>query len=139
MKRLFAFVSGVIFLAHPAGAQDVPAATPVSSKGDAKKGKRLFVHCKFCHNLAGAKRSHLGPSLDGLFGRKVASDEGYNRYSAALADAGFIWTEVKLNSWLEQPETFHPGGKLSVAGPRNEQNRKDLIAYLRQAPVAEAE
>lgn len=120
----------------PAGAQDDPAATPISSGGDATKGQRLFARCKACHNLTSAARSRMGPNLDGLFGREAGAYEGY-RYSKALAEADFIWTEDKLDQWLAQPKTFMPGNKMAFAGLRKEQDRKDLMAYLRQATVAE--
>lgn len=120
----------------PASAQDDPSATPISSGGDAAKGKRIFARCKACHNLTAAPRSRMGPNLDGLFGRHVGAYEGY-KYSKALGEADFVWTEEKLDHWLTQPKTFVPGNKMAFAGLRKEQDRKDLLAYLRQATVAE--
>lgn len=113
-----------------------PADTSLSAAGDATKGKRLFNRCRSCHNLTAAKRTRVGPNLDGLFGRTAGKDEGY-RYSKALAEADFVWTEKALNDWLAQPRTFLPGNKMAFAGLRKEQDRKDLMAYLRTATVAE--
>lgn len=112
------------------------ADTSISSGGDAVKGKRLFNRCRACHNLTATARTRIGPNLDSLFGRQAGSAEGF-KYSKALADADFIWTEKNLNEWLAQPRTFLPGNKMAFAGLRKEQDRKDLMAYLREATVAE--
>lgn len=113
-----------------------PTDTTLSAAGDATKGKRLFNRCRACHNLTDAARTRVGPNLDGLFGRPAGKDEGY-RYSKALAEADFVWTEKELNDWLAQPRTYLPGNKMAFAGLRKEQDRKDLMAYLRTATVAE--
>jgi len=116
--------------------EDDAAATPLSSEGDAAKGKRIFNRCKACHNLTAAKRPRLGPNLDGIFGRKAGSSETFTRYSAALKEAGFSWTEEKLSEWLLAPRSFLPGNKMAFAGLKKEQDRKDLMAYLRTATVS---
>jgi cytochrome c len=76
--------------------------------------------------------------LNGLFGREAGKEDGY-KYSRALAEAGFIWTEEKLEQWLAKPNAFLPGNKMAFAGIREDQDRKDLIAYLRRATVASNE
>jgi len=117
---------------------DDPANTAISLQGDAEKGQRVFNRCKACHNLTDANRTRLGPNLNGLFGREAGKEDGY-RYSRALAEAGFIWTEEKLEQWLAKPNAFLPGNKMAFAGIREDQDRKDLIAYLRRATVASNE
>ena len=111
-----------------------PADTTISSQGDAEKGKRLFNRCKACHNLTATARRRIGPNLDSLFGREAGSREGF-KYSKALMDADFTWTEKNLDDWLAQPRSFLPGDKMAFAGLRKEQDRKDLMAYLRVATV----
>lgn len=119
----------------PTAADDNPASTAISVHGDAEKGKRIFNRCKACHNLTAAERSRMGPNLDGLFGRQAGSKDDY-KYSKALAEADFVWTEEKLDAWLGSPKTFLPGNKMAFAGLRKEQDRMDLMAYLRTATVA---
>ena len=116
-------------------ADDDPTSTALSSQGDAEKGKRIFNRCKACHNLTAAERSRMGPNLDNLFGREAGSKDDYN-YSKALAEAEFVWTEEKLDAWLSAPKTFLPGNKMAFAGLRKEEDRKDLMAYLRTATVS---
>lgn len=113
-----------------------PADTSISDGGDAVKGKRLFNRCRACHNLTAAARTRIGPNLDNLFGRPAGKAEGY-KYSKALAEVDFVWTEAELNEWLVAPRTYLPGNKMAFAGLRKEQDRKDLMAYLREATVAE--
>ena len=111
-----------------------PSDTTISAQGDAEKGKRLFNRCKACHNLTATARRRIGPNLDNLFGRQAGAQDGF-KYSKALMEADFIWTEKNLDEWLAQPRSFLPGNKMAFAGLRKEQDRKDLMAYLRVATV----
>ncbi|WP_262696405.1 c-type cytochrome [Kordiimonas aquimaris] len=113
-----------------------PDDTSISAEGDAVKGKRLFNRCRACHNLTATARTRIGPNLDSIFGRQAGSAEGFTRYSQVLKEADFIWTEQNLNEWLVQPRSFLPGNKMAFAGLKKEQDRKDLMAYLREATVA---
>lgn len=126
-----------LLTALPAANAD-PADTTISAQGDATKGQRLFNRCKACHNLTATARRRIGPNLDSLFGRQAGSRDGF-KYSKALQEADFVWTEQNLNDWLAQPRTFLPGNKMAFAGLRKEQDRKDLMAYLREATVEAAE
>lgn len=122
-----------VFTSLPASSFDANDTT-LSSAGDAVKGKRLFNRCRACHNLTATARTRIGPNLDSLFGRKAGAAEGF-KYSKALQEADFDWSEKALDSWLAQPRKFLPGNKMAFAGLRKEQDRKDLMAYLRVATV----
>ncbi len=123
-------VSGI----PPLSAADTSTLT--NSAGDITLGKRIFNRCKACHNLTQAKRTRLGPNLNNLFSRTAGTASGY-KYSRALREAGFSWTEAKLDEWLTKPSAFLPGNKMQFAGLRKAKDRKDLIAYLRQATIQE--
>ena len=43
-----------------------------------------------------------------------------------------FWDEAKLDKYLEDPRAFMPGNKMAFVGVKDEQDRKDLIAYLKQ-------
>ncbi len=103
----------------------------LSSAGDAVKGKRVFMRCQACHTLV-AGQHRMGPSIANLFGQKAGSAAGFPRYSSALKEADFLWTEAALDEWLASPKAFLPGNKMPFAGLRNPQDRKDLLAYLRE-------
>lgn len=134
---LIALTATPLMTAIPAANAD-PADTSISAQGDATKGLRLFNRCKACHNLTATARRRIGPNLDNLFGRQAGAVDGF-KYSKALQEADFVWTEQNLNDWLAQPRTFLPGNKMAFAGLRKEQDRKDLMAYLREATVEAAE
>ena len=110
------------------------ANTLLSAAGNAEKGQRVFNRCRACHILTNAKRTRLGPNLDNIFGRMAGSAENF-KYSKALLEADFVWSEEQLNEWLTKPVAFLPGNKMQFAGVRDAQDRKDLIAYLRRATV----
>lgn len=133
---MFLAVFAVSAAAPATWGQEGAADTSLSVEGDEEKGKRVFNRCKACHNLTVASRTRLGPNLNDLFGRPAGKEEGY-KYSRALTEADFVWTEQNLANWLEKPNAFLPGNKMAFAGVRKEQERKDLIAYLRRATVAE--
>lgn len=108
----------------------------LSAAGDAVKGKRVYMRCQACHTLT-AGQHRLGPSLANLFGQKAGSIAGFTRYSNALKEADFVWTEAALDEWLASPKAFLPGNKMPFAGLSNAQDRKDLLAYLREVLAAQ--
>ncbi len=112
-----------------------PADTSLSQNGNPDAGRRVFNRCKACHNLTAAERTRLGPNLGLLFGRKAGSVETY-KYSRALLEADFVWSERNLDDWLTKPNAFLPGNKMQFAGVPKEQDRNDLIAYLRKATIS---
>ncbi|RME63937.1 MAG: cytochrome c family protein [Alphaproteobacteria bacterium] len=138
---LLCALAGVLALAPAASGADAQdgVADPyaLSAAGDPDKGRLLFNRCRACHTLsADAPPRPTGPHLDRIFGRAVAADASFTRYSAALKQADFSWTEQRLDEWLANPRSFLPGNKMNFAGIRDAQDRKDLIAYLRQATAA---
>ncbi len=104
----------------------------VASAQDVEKGKKVFnISCKACHD-AGEGGGKVGPSLKGVVGSKAGHHvEGY-KYSKALQDSGLTWDEANLDKWLSDwPRKMVPGTIMNFPGVKNEQKRKDLIAYLK--------
>lgn len=92
-------------------------------------GARTWKLCQSCHLTAEGAGHLVGPNLHGVFGRPVASAEGF-AYSPALQAETFIWTPEQLDHWLENPRTFVPGNRMSFSGVRREADRLGVIAYL---------
>jgi cytochrome c len=87
-------------------------------------GETLFKkNCAVCHTLEAGKNK-IGPSLEGVVGRKAGSVPGF-AYSAANKNSGDTWDQPTL-------DTFMPGTKMVFAGLKNSKDRKALIEYLKQ-------
>ncbi|MBM3538361.1 MAG: cytochrome c family protein [Alphaproteobacteria bacterium] len=108
----------------------VATALPATA-ADIARGAELYRKCVSCHTLEANGRNRAGPRLHGLFGR-VAGSVGDYRYSDALKGSGIIWTEQTLDAYLKDSEAFVPGTKM-YGGLSLDQDREDLIAYLRAA------
>ncbi len=97
-----------------------------------ERGKLLFNRCRACHTLDEDAKPRLGPHLVGLFDRRAGELNGF-KFSKALKDAGFRWTEDRLDAWLKSPNSYLPGNRMSFAGIPSAQDRAQLIAYLKSA------
>ncbi len=96
---------------------------------DMANGKAKFALCQSCHTIAPGGANMTGPNLHGVFGKKAAANSDF-KYSDALKNAGFTWDGEHLSEWLEKPQTYLPGTKMSFAGLKDVKDRTDLIAYL---------
>jgi cytochrome c len=108
-----------------------------ASAQDAAAGEKVFAVCKACHQVGDNAKNAVGPVLNGLFGRKAGSVDGYS-YSEANKKSGITWDEATFSEYIKDPKAKVPGTKMAFAGVKDEQKVKDLIAYLHQydkAPV----
>ena len=107
-----------------------------SADGDATKGEKVFRKCKACHAIGEGAKNKVGPVLNGVVGRQVATSEGF-KYSTVLTELGAggqTWTAEDLALFLEKPRNFAKGTKMSFAGLRKEADRQNIIAYLASFP-----
>jgi cytochrome c len=93
-------------------------------------GKDLFeAECRRCHATDSSDASY-GPLLEGVFGRKAGTFEGYP-YSDALKAAGFFWTEGALKAWMEDNDGFVPGTKMRHVGIEDATVQDFILEYLK--------
>lgn len=98
---------------------------------DAAAGEKVFAVCRPCHQVGETAKNTVGPKLNGLFGRKSGSVEGYN-YTDANKNSGITWDEATFVEYIKNPRAKIPGTKMVYAGLKDEQRIKDLIAFLSQ-------
>jgi cytochrome c len=111
----------------------VPPVSPAPEA--ATRGDKLFRKCRACHTLTPGDQSKAGPTLFGLFGRRAGSVSGYS-YSAALRDSGIVWTPETVDRLFAQgPEAVAPGSKMPLQKMPDDQDRADLIEFLKRATV----
>jgi len=109
----------------------IAAARPAAAAGDADKGKIIFNKCMVCHSTeAGVNK--IGPSLHGIVGTKAAEVPNYT-FSPALKKSGLTWDDATLDKWLTNPRKLVPGTKMIFPGLPKEDDRQNVIAYLKQA------
>jgi len=65
-----------------------------------------------------------------LFGRQTGQAAEYS-YSQANINKGITWGEDTLFEYLLNPKKYIPGTKMVFAGLKKEDERNDLIAYLK--------
>ena len=121
--------SFLFLLAGLLGAAALPA--PSFADADPARGEAVFRKCASCHTLEAGGRNRVGPRLHGLFGRQAGAVADF-RYTAALKESGLVWDETTLDAFLKDSEAFVPGTKM-YGGLAIDQDRADLIAYLRRA------
>ena len=102
--------------------------------GSAEAGADVFKKCRACHDVGPSAKNKVGPLLNGIIGRKAGTIEGFS-YSEANKKAGaggLEWTEQIMFDYLEKPLSYMPGTKMAFAGLKDPQDRKDVVAYLKQ-------
>lgn len=104
---------------------------------DADKGKVAFVKCAPCHTLKAELKNVLGPTLDGVFGRRAGSRDDY-RYSPAMRRSTITWTADTVGAYLADPQGYIRNNRMPFEGIRDAAERANLIAYLEQATKSAA-
>ena len=98
---------------------------------DAAGGEKVFAQCRACHQVGETAKNGVGPVLNGLFGRKSGTVEGYN-YTEANKNSGIVWDDATFADYIKDPRAKIPGTKMVYAGLKDEARIKDLTAYLKQ-------
>jgi cytochrome c len=118
-------VSGDPIGAVVVGAPDDPLA---AYAGD--PGAQVFRACVACHTLSPDEGNKAGPSLAGIFGRKIATLPGY-RYSDALKHMDIVWTPETVAKMFEVgPMTYTPGTKMPEQTIGSPEERHALVEFL---------
>src|SRR5436190_21719447 len=104
---------------------------PLLAAANTQKGTNIFKKCTSCHTAEKGGPNKIGPDLYNVVGAEKGKHPGYT-YSQAMEKKGGKWSYDDLNHFLYNPREFIPGTKMSFAGLKNDQERADVIAYLRE-------
>jgi cytochrome c len=93
-------------------------------------GAEVFRACVACHTLSPDEGNKAGPTLYGIFGRRIATLPGYN-FSPALKKLEIVWTPETLSKLFEVgPEHYTPGTKMPEQTIGSAEDRKALVEFL---------
>jgi cytochrome c len=96
-------------------------------------GAEVFRACVACHTLNADEGMRAGPTLAGIFGRKIATLPGYN-FSAALKKLDIVWTPRTLAKLFELgPMVYTPGTKMPEQRIGSPEDRAALVRFLERA------
>jgi len=118
----------------------VPIAVRLQT-ADVAAGQKTAALCMACHTMDKGQAAKVGPNLYGVVGGPAAHMEGF-KYSTAMLDQkakGLTWTFENLDHFLTAPKAFVPGTAMGFAGLKKDDQRANVIAYLRtlsDSPVA---
>jgi cytochrome c len=116
--------------AAPAGI-DIPPIGPKLAGANVDAGKALFQkQCIACHTIDKGGANKVGPNLWGIVNRAKASHAGFS-YSSVLTAKGGDWSYEDIDHLIFKPTAYVRGTKMAFAGLPKEQDRADIIAYLR--------
>ncbi len=96
-------------------------------------GAEIYRACIACHTLSPDEGNRAGPTLAGIFGRKIATLPGYN-FSDALKKLDIVWTPETVAKLFELgPAEYTPGTKMPEQRIGSAQDRKALVEFLAKA------
>tara|TARA_Y100000389_G_C17134527_1_gene351873 strand:+ start:233 stop:541 length:309 start_codon:yes stop_codon:yes gene_type:complete len=100
--------------------------------GNYEKGAKIFkTKCSSCHSIEKDNGSKPGPNLYKIFGTQLGQNVGYS-YSSAFKTKNIIWNDETLYEFLTNPKKYIPGTKMVFAGIKKEQDKRDVIEYLKR-------
>jgi cytochrome c len=100
-------------------------------RGD--RGAEVFQACAACHTLTEDGGNRAGPTLHGVFGRRIGQLAGYN-FSPALKSLDIVWSPDTISKLFEVgPSVFTPGTKMPEQRIGQAQDREALVRFLERA------
>ncbi|MFZ1106621.1 MAG: cytochrome c family protein [Hyphomicrobiaceae bacterium] len=109
----------------------IAAMAATAAAADIANGKAVFAKCRACHQVGEKAKNLIGPILNGLFGRKAGTIEGFN-YTEANKNSGIVWDEAVFREYIKNPKAKIPDTKMVFAGIPDDRDIDDLISYLKQ-------
>jgi cytochrome c len=118
---------------EPIGAAVVGAPEDPLAAFAGDHGAEIFRACVACHTLSPDEGNKAGPTLSGIFGRRIATLPGYN-FSPALKKLDIVWTPETVSKLFEVgPAQYTPGTKMPEQTIGSADERKALVEFLAKA------
>lgn len=95
-----------------------------------RRGAEVYARCAGCHAIEG---NRTGPQHCGILGRRAGTAPGFAAYSAAMRNSGIVWNERELAVFLLDPAARVPGTSMGYAGVKDDKERADLVAWMKDA------
>jgi cytochrome c len=114
-----------------ASAEEAPHIAALLADADPDRGQAAARACAACHTFDQGGAHRIGPNLWDIVGQPLAHFDNYAYSDAMQARSDETWTYEALNEFIANPRGFLPGTKMAYAGMRRDDQRADLIAYLR--------
>jgi cytochrome c len=92
-------------------------------------GATVSKKCVSCHTFEKGAANGTGPNLWGVLGKDAGVHPGF-AYSEPMVAHG-PWTYDDIDAFLAAPQKHVPGTKMSFVGLKKQDDRINLIAYLR--------
>jgi cytochrome c len=100
-----------------------------------ERGAVVFRACQACHTLSPDDGNRAGPTLHGVFGRRIGTAPGYV-YSEALPRMSIVWSRETIARLFEiGPNAYTPGTKMPEQTITDPADREALVEWLERVTV----
>ena len=122
LSKTLTSLAALAFITSPALAADV------------EKGAKVYKKCVSCHMIGDKAKNRVGPQLNGIIGREIASlgDYKYSKAMVKYGEAEKVWSEENLSAYLANPRKTVKGTRMAFAGLRKQADVDNVIAYLKE-------
>jgi cytochrome c len=95
-----------------------------------ERGAQVFRACQACHTLSPDDGNRAGPTLSGIFGRRIGTATGY-AYSEVLPKMSIVWNRETIARLFEiGPNAYTPGTKMPEQTITDAADRQALVEWL---------
>ncbi|GGK45112.1 c-type cytochrome [Salinarimonas ramus] len=118
---------------EPSSGPILEAAEDPLARFAGSRGAEVFRACAACHTLSASEGERAGPTLAGIFGRRIGTAQGYD-YSPALVAMDIVWTPQTVAALFEHgPTAYTPGSKMPEQRILAAEDRRALVDFLAEA------
>ena len=101
-----------------------------------ERGARVFRACQACHTLSPDDGNRAGPTLHGIFGRRIGTARNY-AYSDALPKMPIVWNRETIARLFEVgPNAYTPGTKMPEQTITDAADRQALVEWLERVTAS---